>query len=74
MIGYIIGMNLMDILNKVNYWQSEKNPGNPVIVFEITSYKGLYKADQQLVRLKVTPKNFNLHHLWVDIKHNYTSL
>lgn len=67
MIGYIISMELDQIVNEVNKFQKEELPGNPILRFQF-NLPPLFKETQQLHRNNVNPKNFQLIHLWIDLR------
>lgn len=70
MIGYIISMTPEDIENEVNVYQKKHIPENDEIKFSFDT-KPLYKSYQNIKRKNVTPIQFELIHLWIDLREKY---
>lgn len=67
MIGYIISMEPKTILDEVNNYQRKKLPDNPCIKFTFKKSK-TFQSYQGLKRKTVKPSDFNLIHIWVDLR------
>jgi len=69
MIGYIISMEPEDILKHVNSRIEENLAGVPPLAFALSAVP--LQSQQRFARRHVTPRDFTLIHLWVDIRNNY---
>jgi hypothetical protein len=67
MIGYIISMEPRTILDEVNNCQRKELPDNPYIKFTFKKSK-TFQSYQELKRKTVKPSDFNLIHIWVDLR------
>jgi len=73
MIGYIISMTPKEIEAEVNGYQKEYVPGYADITF-ISDAAPLFQAHQEIERRSVYPAQFELIHLWVDLRENYRAV
>ena len=71
MIGYVISMEPEAISTEVNQYQKSHLPDNPSLDF---SFEGssVSQTKQSLQRKHVSPYEFGLFHLWVDLRGKYT--
>ena len=67
MIGYIISMEKKQIVCEVNKFQKEIFPDNPELFFEFND-SPVAKEKQSLKRKNVNPEDFQLIHLWADLR------
>lgn len=67
MIGYIINMELKQIVYEVNTFQKKELQHNPTLRFHFTT-PPVFKETQRLKRKNVNPENFQFIHLWVDLR------
>jgi hypothetical protein len=67
MIGYIISMTPKTIEAKVNSYQKKHLPDNSNIKFEFNN-SSLFKTCQNINRKNVAPVQFELIHLWIDLR------
>lgn len=67
MVGYIISMELKAILDEINNCQKTELPDNSPIRFTFRKGK-TFRSHQKLKRKTVTPSNFTLIHIWVDLR------
>lgn len=67
MIGYVINMELEQIVSEVNKFQKKELPHNPTLLFQFNSLP-VFKETQMLKRKNVNPKSFQLIHLWADLR------
>jgi len=67
MIGYIVNLSHEIILQEVNAHQNIHCNNNPNIIFDIIINDVLYHR-QKLNRINIWPIEFDLIHLWVDLK------
>lgn len=67
MIGYIISMEPKTILDEVNNYQKKELPDNPCIKFTFKKSK-TFQSYQGLKRKTVKPSDFNLIHIWADLR------
>jgi len=72
MIGYIINMAPEDIRADVNAYQKKILPEYPGIEFD-SNEKSILKAHQEIQRRSVLPLEFELFHLWTDLRVKYRS-
>jgi len=70
MIGYIISMTPKTIEAEVNSYQKKHLPDNSDIKFKFNS-SSLIETIQRFERKNVKPINFELIHLWVELRHCY---
>lgn len=66
-IGYVVSMTPKSVLTEVNGYQMKSFPANPAIVFKFEVGK-LFVSRQFLTRLHVLPEEFELLHLWADLR------
>lgn len=71
MIGYIQGMELVDIFSEVNSFASKESIA--VIAHPVNGLinGGVSRMKQYLDRPQVPPSPFDLHHLWADLRSIY---
>ncbi|MCP4157891.1 MAG: hypothetical protein GY757_59830 [bacterium] len=69
MIGYIISMSPEAIVCDVNGYQKEHLSHFPDIEFNF-DVKAVFQGLQEIERLHVSPVQFELIHLWVDLRKN----
>lgn len=69
MIGYIISMTPKEIETEVNGYQKKYVPGYTDITF-ISDTAPLFRAHQEIERKNLFPVQFELIHLWVDLRNN----
>lgn len=67
MIGYIIGMTPVELEKEVNRYQRKLLPYCPDIGFTF-DIKTLFQTHQQIQRRNIEPVQFELIHLWVDLR------
>ncbi len=72
MIGYAIDMEPEQILEEVNRHKQKHLPYFPDICMAVDKTT-VSRNRQNLKRRHVAPKEFDLIHLWVDLRHNYHS-
>jgi hypothetical protein len=70
MIGYIISMSPKTIEAEVNSYQKNHLPDNSNINFEFNSSL-IFKTSQKIKRKNVQPIQFDLIHLWIDLRGCY---
>ena len=70
MIGYIISMTPAEIETEVNGYQRKHLPNCPHIKFK-SDVKTLFQTRQKIQRRSVEPTQFELIHLWVDLRDKY---
>ena len=70
MIGYIISKTPKEIETEVNRYQNKHLPGYKDIRFIFDTII-LFQTHQEIVRRSVSPEQFELIHLWVDLRDNY---
>jgi hypothetical protein len=70
MIGYIISMEPKTILDEVNHCQKKELPDNPCIKFTFENSR-TFQSYQGLKRKTVKPSDFNLIHIWADLRWGY---
>ena len=66
-IGYIVSMLPEDILKEVNESQRNFLKGYPALKFNFL-LRPVFSEQQKIVRKHIIPKNFQLLHLWVDLR------
>jgi len=67
MIGYLVSMTPETILGEVNCHQKKHLPDNPALTFEFDCGK-IFECCQFLTRKHVIPEQFQLRHLWADLR------
>ncbi|MCK4764543.1 MAG: hypothetical protein KAW12_20250 [Candidatus Aminicenantes bacterium] len=72
MIGYITGMSPKEIETEVNGYQEKYLPDYTNITFTFDDEK-VSRARQAIERRSVCPEQFELIHLWADLRDNYRS-
>ena len=72
MIGYVIDMEPEEVLEEVNRHKHQHLSYFPAICMAIDEATVLQNR-QNLERKHVAPKEFDLTHLWVDLRQNYQS-
>ena len=72
MIGYIIDMEPEEVLEEVNRHKQKHLSYFPDICMAIDEAT-VFRNRQHLERKHVVPKEFDLTHLWVDLRQNYQS-
>ncbi len=70
MIGYIISMTPKKIEAEVKNYQNKHLPGYPELQFHSDAPK-VFQAHQHLQRQSVEPAQFELLHLWGDLRERY---
>jgi len=70
MIGYIRSMTPEEIQTEVNEYQKNLLPNYPAFTFIFDKEK-TFKTCQSFQRLHVIPLQFELIHLWVDLRDKY---
>jgi hypothetical protein len=70
MIGYIISMTPEEIETEVNGYQKKHLPNYPDITFTFDDRKP-FQTYQKIQRRSVEPAQFELIHLWVDLRYKY---
>jgi hypothetical protein len=70
MIGYIISMTPQEIETEVNDYQRKHLPSCPDITFTFDK-RTPFQTHQQIQRRSVEPAQFELIHLWVDLRGKY---
>ena len=70
MIGYIVSMSPKEIEFEVNDYQKKHEPEYPEIKFAFDTAI-LFKTIQDIKRKNVMPAQFELIHLWVDLRNCY---
>ncbi|MCP5102516.1 MAG: hypothetical protein GY950_04015, partial [bacterium] len=70
MIGYIISLTPKEIEAEVNGYQKKYVPGYADITF-ISDAIALFQAHQEIERKNLYPVQFELIHLWIDLRNNY---
>ncbi len=70
MLGYIISMTPQEIESEVNDYQKKHAPKHPKIRF-VFDTATLFKTRQNIKRKHVLPTQFELIHLWVDLRNCY---
>jgi hypothetical protein len=70
MIGYIISMIPKEIETEVNGYQRKRLSHCPDIAFTFDE-RTLFQARQQIQRRSIEPVQFELIHLWVDLRDKY---
>ena len=70
MIGYIISMTPAEIETEVNGYQRKHLPNCPDITFTFDE-RIQFQAHQQIQRRNIEPAQFELIHLWVDLRNKY---
>jgi len=70
MIGYIISMTPKKIEAEVNDYQKKHLPDNKKFKFTFDA-KPLFQTRQDIKRKNVKPDQFELIHLWVDLRNCY---
>jgi hypothetical protein len=70
MIGYIISMTPQEIEIEVNGYQKKHLPNCPAITFTFDGTTP-FQTHQQIRRRSVKPAQFELIHLWVDLRGKY---
>lgn len=73
MIGYIISMTPYEIEKEVNNYQKKHIPENNDISFSFDK-KPLFKSKQYIRRKHVIPAQFELFHLWIDLRNIYKKI
>lgn len=73
MIGYIISMTPEEIETEVNFFQKKLIPENNDIRFSFNSTP-LFMSKQYIERKHVTPAQFELFHLWIDLRDIYKKI
>lgn len=71
MLGYIVSMTPKEILKEVNSYQNKHCSHNPQIKCNSVQ-KGIQQYGQKLKRKNLKPKDFQLIHLWVDLRKSST--
>ncbi|MDQ1350313.1 MAG: hypothetical protein QG657_614 [Acidobacteriota bacterium] len=69
MIGYIINSTPEEIETEVNRFQEKHLPGWPGIHFNFRVLT-LFQTRQEITRRNVKPEQFQLIHMWVDLRNN----
>lgn len=69
MIGYIINSTPEEIETEVNRFQEKQLPGWPGLHFNF-SVLTLFQTRQEITRRNVKPVEFQLIHMWVDLRNN----
>jgi hypothetical protein len=72
MIGYIISMTPKKIETEVNDYQKKHLPDNKKFNFTFDATP-LFQTRQDIKRKNVKPDQFELIHLWVDLRNCYRS-
>jgi hypothetical protein len=67
MIGYIVSMELTEIVAEVNSHQKKHIPYNPPLQFQFDR-QSLFRESQNLNRRNVSPESFRLIHTWVSLE------
>jgi len=70
MIGYVQDSDPATILAEVNDHIAEAKHAIPPISFPEPESQPVMATQQKLTRSEVSPANFALHHLWVDLRRN----
>ena len=71
MIGYVQDAELQVILSEVN--KALKSASLPEILLSSMGWEvDISRLDHRLERLDIDTNQFNLTHLWVDLRHHYT--
>jgi hypothetical protein len=70
MIGYIISMTPAEIEKEVNGYQRKHLPDYTHIMIK-SDVKVLFQAHQKVYRRNIEPVQFELIHLWVDLRDKY---
>lgn len=70
MIGYIISMTPQKIETEVNGYQKKYLPDYTDITFVFNTIT-LFQTHQEIERKNVEPVQFELIHLWIDLRNNY---
>jgi hypothetical protein len=70
MIGYIISMTPQEIESEVNGYQKKYLPDYTDITFVFNTVT-LFQTQQEIERKNVEPVQFELIHLWIDLRDNY---
>jgi hypothetical protein len=70
MIGYIQDMELQTILDEVNTNAASELLPN-ITISSDGEQPDITRLDQRLQREEIQPTQFDLRHLWVDLKHHY---
>ena len=73
MIGYIISMRPEEIESEVNVYQKKHASEYTQIRFLFNTMT-LFKTRQDIKRKNVMPSQFELFHLWVDLRNSYKNL
>ena len=70
MVGYVLSMSFGDILAEVNDAVDAMPFPAPRLAFPEADFpsEGIARTSQQLERQHVQPRNFDLAHLWVDLR------
>ena len=71
MIGYIINMEPKEILKEVNQYKKKYLSYIADITMAFNRKSIIFSDKQNFQRKNVTPNEFNLTHIWVDIRKNY---
>lgn len=67
MVGYLISMTPEGILEEINSYQKKHLGHNPAVQFEC-SVEAVRRYGQELKRKNVSPREFRLIHLWIDLR------
>jgi len=67
MIGYIVSMDLNQILTEVNFYQRKHCAHNSEVEYQFTN-NGVQQYLQKLNRRNLIPERFGLTHLWVNLR------
>ncbi|NIM14190.1 MAG: hypothetical protein GTO45_19260 [Candidatus Aminicenantes bacterium] len=73
LIGYIISMTPEEIETEVNGYQKKHLPHYTDINFMFNTIT-LFRTHQKIERRNVRPVQFELFHLWVDLRNNYQTV
>lgn len=68
MVGYVQNMEFDVILNEINHAASSDDFAELVLSKDGWQIEGVSLLGQKLKRSQLNPKNFDLHHFWVDVR------
>ena len=73
MVGYMQSMTSSSILTEVNQYGAEH--GVPAIILSEEDWSGSKpnRLDHELNRPGLNPQRFSLRHLWIDVRHHFSS-
>ena len=68
MVGYVQSMEFEDILVEVNGQVRQKTLATISLSAEGWKERGVSRLEQSLTRVRIPPREFQLRHMWVDLR------